>query len=650
MKMHLPDISRSFSMRLSLFITLTAALLFVITSFIFFYSSRGLIRQEATQHAESTLDNTILRIEKVLNSVEVAVDNMDWVIDANLSNPDSMYGITRRLLMNNPVIVGSAIAFKPNYYPEKGELFSPYSFRRGDTIRSIQLGTEDYEYHYMDWYQIPRLLGRSYWSEPYFDDGGGEMIMSTFSKPLYDEHDSLYAIFTADISLQWLTEMMNGIHPFAHSYNLMIGRGGTYIVHHQPERILSETVFTATVNMEDTTVNAIGYAMVDGLTGMATLQNDDTLSYVFYAPLPTTGWSMAVVCPHKDVFAGVDRIAVIVVLVAVIGLILLLFISVRTIRRITRPLKRFAESAVDIAGGNFATPLPEIRSRDEMWQLYQSFDFMQHSLTGYIEELKTTTAGKERIESELRIASEIQMGMIPKIFPPFPDRDDIDLYATLTPAKEVGGDLYDFFIEEEKLYLTIGDVSGKGVPASLLMAVTRSLFRTVATHLSDPVQIVESINNSISETNESNMFVTLFVAVLDLRTGKLRYCNAGHNPPILYSSSSPEVAFIDVKSNLPVGAFNGFGYQGQEMQLQPGSTLFMYTDGLTEAENMAEELYGEDSLLQVVRHNIGAAPWKVIADVTRSVKLHVGEAEQSDDLTMLAICYKSDRHEKELTD
>lgn len=653
MKLRL-NISNSFSTRLSLFITLIAAGLFILVFGFFFWFSRQLIRQEAMEQAEGTLSRTILRIENVLNAVEVGVNNMDWVINKNKENPDSMYNITRQLLENNPAIVGSAIAFEPGYYKEKGNLFSPYSFRvNSDSIKTIQLGTEDYEYHYMDWYQIPKLLGRSYWSEPYFDEGGGEMIMSTFSKPLYDAKGNLYAIFTADISLEWLTKLVNGIRPYPHSYNLMVGRGGTYIVHHKPERILAETIFTATVEMTDTTVRHIGHEMVDGRTGMAVLQNDDTLSYVFYAPIPSTGWSMAVVCPHQDVFAAVDKMETIVLTIVVVGLILLLIFSIRTIKRVSLPLKKFADSAVSIAGGNFQTPLPEIQTKDEMWQLYQSFEFMQHSLTNYIEELRTTTAGKERIESELRIASEIQMGMIPKIFPPFPDRNDVDLYATLIPAKEVGGDLYDFFIDDEHLYIAIGDVSGKGVPASLLMAVTRSLFRTIATHLKDPVKIISSINESISDTNESNMFVTLFVGILDLKTCHLQYCNAGHNPPVLISPRG-EVSFMQVEPNMPVGLFSGFPYEKQETNYEPGSTLFAYTDGLTEAENTNKELYTDPCLLnelskQAALGGKAIQPCTLVNHILQCVKNHAGEAEQSDDLTILAIYYQpinKDDHEE----
>lgn len=629
----------SFSARLSLYITFITALIFIAAFMVFFSYSRSLVKQEALRNAESVLSSTNMRIDNVLRSVETAMDNLSWFVEQNISSPDSMYSLTRHMLVSNHFVVGSAVAFEPYYYKDKGLFFSPFTFYENDTIKNSQLGTEDYDYHYMEWYQIPRLLKKSYWSEPYFDEGGANILMTTYSRPLFRADSTVYAIFTADVSLSWLTEMVSSIKPYPSSYNLLIGRGATYIVHPKTERIFNETFFTATMNMTDTTVRSIGQRMVDGQHGVATLQNDDTLSYVFYAPIPSTGWSLAIVCPHSDVFAGSDRLEKIVAIVVVIGLLFLLIFSIQIIKHTTRPLTLFAHSAESIADGNFNTELPHITTRDEMWRLYESFDFMQHSLVRYMDELKTITSNKERIESELRIASEIQMGMIPKIFPPFPDRKDIDLYAMLKPAKEVGGDLYDFFIDSEKLYFTIGDVSGKGIPASLFMAVTRSLFRSIAVHLKDPVRIVESMNSSIAETNESNMFVTLFVGVLDLKTGVLDYCNAGHNPPILIAPTG-EVNYMSVKPNIPVGLFDNFSYQSEQTTIAPKSKLFMYTDGLTEAENPAAELFSDAKLLTCVVEYKHKNPFELTTCIVEQVVTYADTAPQSDDLTILTIEYK----------
>ena len=595
---------------------------------------------EAVEQAQVKLNNTILQIEKVLSSVEIAVENLSWLVTDKLDQPDFMYELTQQVLRSNPHVVGSAIAFEPSYYPEKGVMFSPYSYRKEEGgIQFKQLGTEDYEYHYMDWYQIPKVLGKPYWSEPYYDNGGANMVMTTFSLPLYDAEGKLFAIFTADISLEWLTEKVNSVKLYTHSYNYLIGRGGTFLVNDRPEAILNESYFARPLLEGDEGMLKTGHRMLNGESGMAAFNRDDEDYYLFFAPITTTGWSVSVAVISSDIFAGIDGLWKRVMTILVLGVLLLAGFCYFTVRRLTEPLVRFAGSANEIAKGNFNADLPVINSKDEMKVLHASFRTMQRSLVDYIDELKKTTASKERIESELRIARDIQMGMVPKIFPPFPERDDLDLYAKLIPAKEVGGDLYDFFIEGNKLYFIVGDVSGKGVPASLVMAVTCRLFRTVAAHFHSPAEIVMALNDTLSENNESNMFCTAFLGVLDLKTGHLQYCNAGHNAPVvMHGAGKP--AFMEVQPNLPLGLFGGFPYEGQECDIDKDTSIFLYSDGVTEAENQAKALYSDERLLNILDKQQGNMPQSVVNEVLDDINKHVDGAEQSDDITIMCLHYK----------
>ena len=251
-----------------------------------------------------------------------------------------------------------------------------------------------------------------------------------------------------------------------------------------------------------------------------------------------------------------------------------------------------------------------------------------------MKELGEITAVKERMENELEIAKGIQMSMIPKIFPSYPERSDIDIFASIVPAKEVGGDLFDFFIMDEKLYFCIGDVSGKGVPASLVMAVTRSLFRTLAAHEKSPGRIVTAMNESMSDMNESTMFVTFFCGVLDMKTGHLRYCNAGHNAPVLLNTAKTP---LPVVSNVPLGIVAGTAFQEQETDLKYDDTLFLYTDGVTEAENAKHELFGEERMINALSELKGSKAH--LEEMQKAISDFVGNALQSDDITMLFIHY-----------
>ena len=256
-------------------------------------------------------------------------------------------------------------------------------------------------------------------------------------------------------------------------------------------------------------------------------------------------------------------------------------------------------------------------------------------LTAY-DQLEETTTAKERIESELRIARDIQMGMVPQVFPPFPERTDIDLYASMKPAKAVGGDLYDFILLDEQLYFCLGDVSGKGVPASLFMAQATRLFRALAKQQMMPMEIATRMNNELAENNENGMFVTMFIAKVDLASGHLDFCNAGHNPPVIKDSDS-EARFLEMIPNAPLGLWPELDYEGESIDDISGKPFFVYSDGLNEAMNPEEEEFGDDHLLEDLQHLTFDSAEATIAFMKEEVAKHVRDAEQSDDLTMLCL-------------
>ena len=637
----------SFSLRLSIYILLVATLIFITAFIIYFQAARNTVQKEAIKQAQASLDNIVLQIDKVLHSIETTIHSLSWVVKEKQVEPDQLYTLTQQLLQSSPSVIGSAIAFEPNYYPEKGKFFSPYSYKFQGKIYSKQLGNQDYDYHYMDWYQIPKLLKKPYWSEPYYDQNGGDMIMTTYSFPLYDTTGNLYAIFTADLSLEWFAKKVNTIQLYPNSYNIMIGRGGTFLVHKRTEAILNETIFASPLSLGDKKLQEVGLQMIGGKRGMISFMRQGKHYYLFYAPITSTGWSVAIACLHSDIFSEMDKMQNIIILIGCLGLLLMTIFCYLTIRQLTTPLTRFANSAIEIAQGNFTVSLPTIHSHDEMKTLHNSFQYMQRSLISYMDELKQTTANKERIESELRIAHEIQMGMIPKQFPAFHQHKELNLYAQMIPAKEVGGDLYNYFIKDNHFYFIIGDVSGKGVPASLVMAVICHLFRTITTHIQNPAQIVTALNKALSENNESNMFCTAFIGILDLKNGHLKYCNAGHNAPIIITSTG-QVKTMEVQSNIALGLFEDFSYQAQSCHLEEKSALFLFTDGVTEAEDEKKTLYSDERLLSFLSTIPQENPQTVIESVLKDIQRHVNGAEQSDDITMMYIYYQTQNMQKEL--
>ncbi len=635
-------IRRKLSVRVSLWVVLFAAAIFIAALSFFFYQAREAVRQEAFNRATQILDKTSLRVEGILNRVEVASNMTQWLVQRHPDQPDSTFTYSRGMLLNNPDFYNCSIAFEPFYFQNKGRYFSAYSKHQGDSIRTIQGGSDNYQYFYMDWYLMPTLLDHPCWTEPYMDYDAPtntyEMVTS-YCQTIKDRTGKVIGVINTSLSINWLSQTISTVKPYPHSYSIMLGRGGTYFVHPDTTKITRQTIFTQTLEQPDTAMTALGHAMQRGEEGMKRMTLDGTDCYVFYKPLGQTGCSMAIVCPERDIFGGFDRLRRAVMIIVVFGLLLMLFLFIRIITRELNPLRRLAKEAETIASGQFDTQLPELQRIDEIGQLSHSFADMQQSLVKYIGELKDTTAQKASIERDLHIASGIQMGMLPKDFPTYPDRDDVQIFASLVPAKEVGGDLFDFFFRDGKLFFCIGDVSGKGVPASLVMAVTRSVFRTVSAREPMPDDIVKIMNMALAEMNQSDMFVTLFVGVLELDSGRLLYCNAGHDAPLLIGAGVGE---LPCDSNIPIGIMPSWNYSLQEAQIYTGTTIFLYTDGLTEAMNADKEQFYmkrvnavADEALAQQQHE----PRQIIERMSDAVHEFVGDAEQSDDLTMMAIQY-----------
>jgi len=642
MKKILAYIRRKLSVRVSLWVVFFAAIIFNVALGFLFYQARETVRQEAVSRATQILDKTSLRVEGILNRVEVASNMTKWLVQRHPNKADSMFVYSRGLLQNNPDFYNCSIAFEPYYFKEKGRYFSAYTKYIADTIRTIQGGSDNYQYFFADWYLMPQLLKKPCWTEPYMDldvaTNTSEMVTS-YCQTLTDEQGQLIGVINISLSLNWLSQTISAVKPYPNSYSIMIGRGGTYFVHPDTTKITRQTIFTQTLEQPDTAMTALGYAMQHGEEGMKNMNIGGKDSYVFYKPLGQTGCSMAIVCPESDIFSGFDRLRRTIMTIVTVGLLLMLYLFIRIITRELKPLRRLADEAETIASGQFDAVLPDFQRTDEIGQLSHSFGNMQQSLVKYIDELKNTTAQKASIESDLRIASGIQMGMLPEKFPTREDRDDVQLYASLTPAKEVGGDLFDFYFRDEKLFFCIGDVSGKGVPASLFMAVTRSTFRTVSAHESMPDRIVTIMNKTIADMNKNNMFVTLFVGVLDLPTGRLRYCNAGHDAPLLVGAGVGE---LPCDSNIPVGFMPTWKYTLQEAHIFTGTTILLFTDGLTEAMNANYEQFQMERVNDVASRALAKQqqePRQLIGLMTEAVRQFVGDAEQSDDLTMMAIQY-----------
>ena len=578
--------------RLSLTVIVAAAVLLGLTMGVMFYTSHKMLQQTVEQLVSREMNAIYLCIRNKLAKVEVTMDNMSWVTYDNLEDPDDLFTTTRRLVKNNPDFLSSGIAFIPYFYKEKGKWFEPFAVRRkgadgqNDTIEVMQLGSAEHDYTKMDFFTLPLERKKSYWTKPYVDNEGARTMVTTYSVPVYLPSGEYVAVVAADLDADWMNEILEEAKTYKSTRRYLIS-GQYELLSGNDSPLVDEAI--QRIKEDDTDHDEDGYITMKDERG-------EKVHVFYHAVGGKTDWILMNIVDDSEIFGKLRSIRLLLTLLVGAGLLALGFIIYRSSRNLQR--------------------------------------------------LNRINAEKERIGGELQVASRIQQSMLPTLQL---QRDDVEIGASLTPAREVGGDLYDYFIRDEKLFFCIGDTSGKGAPSAMLMAVTHSLFRAFSLHENNPARIMQAVNESACQGNDSNMFVTFFIGVLDLPTGRLHYCDGGHDRPLILGMSGQEEAVISLECNphLPVGVWPDTKFTEQEVLLPPGSILFLYTDGLTEAKDLAHKQFGLDRIKETLTGCIkaGQSAQEILPALSREVHSIVGEAEQSDDLAMLAIRYTPQRFE-----
>ena len=578
--------NRSFSTRLSLWFTGCSAAILLAAMGVSLYFVYNKIKQDTIVLSQHSLQIFADEISNTFHIAEVTANNLSPVVQHFLATPDSIGSLLKPILDNNGDLYGASVEIEPSYYG--GKLVAPYLCRteqegvyRQDTI---------YAFWEEDWYKETKRMRKSFWTKPFFGRVGKKK-MTEYCTPLFDSQNNFIGVFEVDITLEWIEKMLD-------------------------RQKISKNSFIQVLDNQGNEVVALGEPL------------KEKSSYTYKSSISKVGWQLNISSSEKEIMRPVRLLRDILLLLFVVGLTALLFATRLVVDKLAKPVIRFARAADEISKGNFNTVLPDVRTEDELMLLRDSLDDMQHELSSYIEDLRVTTESQARIENELQIASNIQQDMLPKTFL-------FGMYAQMKPAREVGGDLFDYLLKEDDLYFIIGDVSGKGIPASLLMAVTCKLFRNVAHHVDHPGRIVTSINHSLSENNRELVFVTLFVGMLNLKSGKLTYCNAGHNPPLMITGDG--VDFLSVESNTAAGVLCDSAYIEQTVTLSIGDRILLYTDGVTEAKNLKGEYYGEPRLIKVAEESKGSSTQKQVEYILDDIADFSLNTEQNDDITIFNI-------------
>lgn len=635
---------RGLAFKLALFILTSTTAIFAAAFADYYQSSKDMLLHGVKDNAVNLIRGAATRLEVQLSGVERVPRFLAAAFGRAAPDKAALERSLTDFLDATPDAYGAAAAYEPGAFAPGVARFAPYACRRDGRPTLVSLGYED-RYELENWYLVPRELGRPVWSEPYFDESGGDIVMATYSVPIF-RTDGARRIFlgvvTADVSLDWLRGQVGKIAMYRSGYAFVVSRNGVYVSHPDNRLVMRESVFSLAEEAGSQELRAVGRDMVQGREGFARLP-DFVLgkpAWLAYAPLRATGWSMGVIVPEDELFADLRRLGREVALLGAGGFVLLFLVIAAIATSITRPLSRLAATATEIATGNLDAPVPLAGSRDEVGTLARSFERMRLALKDYIADLTATTKAKERLESELKIARSIQMNFLPKRFPPFPELTAFELHACLEPAWEVGGDLYDFFLlGPDRLLFLVGDVSGKGVPAALFMAVTKTLVKGIAEQETDPAEILAKVNRELCTDNESLLFVTMFLAILDFSTGELAFSNAGHNPPALIAPDGA-VSWMTLPRGVFLGIMDDAAYRTTRLPLPPGTRIVAFTDGVTEAMNPAQELFGSSRLQETLTAASGLGPEAMDKAVMDAVRFFAGDADQADDITVLTLLYR----------
>ncbi|UUV17865.1 SpoIIE family protein phosphatase [Fusobacteria bacterium ZRK30] len=660
--------------------------------------SRKMLRSDTEGYMRALVKSQADHTDSLFDKVESGINIMGEYAKVIFSDPtmfkhiDTYYSDEEPENSQNVSVVTLPPGISRNIMKEQIDLLSnmDYVFRpiysNDSNLLSVYMGTKDGVYKGFPWRST---IARSYdprkrgwyrdalktkeigWTTPYIDatpfpsrnyDINKKLIVTCY-KAVYDNKENFIGVVASDITIKSLLEIINTqVEDIGTAY--IIDKEGKVIAYSGKKIQYTYESSYNLLESENEDYRKIIKKMISGKTGFDRYyDNNGREKDLAYAPISSTGWSLAVEIPadkiiasadivgntfgkiHEQTDADIDRAVnsaqINMVIAYLIIIIIIIFIGRKMSDKLSNPIIELTNYVELIGTGNLDHNI-KINTGDEIQVLSESFNKMTKDLKLYIHELKETTAAKEKIESELEIAKRIQVSMLPRIFPPFPARKEFDIFASMEPAKEVGGDYYDFFlIDENKLCFSIADVSGKGVPASLFMVIAKTLMKNEALRGISAEEILFNVNNMLVEDNDECLFVTAFICILNIETGEVEYSNAGHNPPLICRKGQHEYEYLSLEKNFVIGGIPGFEFKRANLKLENGDVLYLYTDGVTEAMNKDNKQYSERRLKKVLSEmkKDKREVYNIEKIIKEDIKGFVDGAEQSDDITMVILKY-----------
>lgn len=613
---------KGFAHKLLLYILSVLIITFCLICTVIFTSSQQFLYNNTYNEANAIAINTIITLEYKISELENIPQTIYKVFgDVNTENDPKL---PARILQRFPLLSACSINDHSGH-PED----LPYVHARRISRDSIVSFTASASGQTQS--VIRKNKRNGYWLED--KDNQEDLI---YCEPIAHERSGFHGTLKLNYNKDVLTNFIHTFKLIKTGYLYIIDDKGNFIDHPFLKTLKHKNLYNYTKD-KDIDYSRVIDKFVKGETGADKVFKNNKQYYLYYTPIPQMNWRLGIICPYQEIFLSANKFYILLFICFSLGLVFLIWYIIRITHQLASPLKKFALAVRKIADGQFDIRLPEYTSTSEIKELYDSFKYMQENIIDNIKKLQENAIETERINSEMNLARKIQKKLLAKEIE-LPA--NIDLYAELHQSREVGGDMYEYFIIDNKLYFAIGDVSGKSIPAALYMASSIQLLRYVASKTSSPSEICKVINKYMCASSDDDMYVTLFLGVMDIYTGIITYTNAGHPYPIIVHQNG-QVSFLSKYPNIPIGILEDFEYEEHTYILHKGCQLLLYTDGVTDSENSQAKFYGKERLVECIKGTSVKEPKALVTAILQDIKNHIGQSGQTDDLTIFSILYKS---------
>jgi len=621
--------TNSLAFQISSFIFIFLVIIFLVSTTVMFYLASKVLLDINEECIGNLVGEKVQQIDGKLSKIALQGKSFKNIVMYDVLDENELQYQILHLLYDNSDLTSICIAYADTSRNRT------LSYRlMGNKFITTDISKTDYRFQ--NWYQIPYLTRKSYWSDPWFDSWGTKQLVCSYSMNLV-MNGELAGVIRLDVPFHNLQRIIQPIKIGKTGYAFMISGNGTFIAHPSDSLGMNYSIFDLAEIYGSQELRKIGKRMLDDETDFVKLKSTPTSgnAWMYYQPLPSNNWILAVQVPESEVMADLNMLMLIYLIMSVISYVIIATVIYVRTNSINEPLTELVNSLKSVGQGDLDIKLQTTTNTYEIEVLADAYEQMKEYLKTYIANLKEVTEDRNRILDEVHFASVIQRNLIPKNDNPLLKPDNIELYGILEPAGQIGGDLYDFFmLDPEHFCFVIADVVGKGIGAAMSMTMVTTLLRTTASQHKGTDNILREINSFLVSNNLESNFVTMILGIIDLRTGKMVFSNAGHVPLYVLTAEHKLVKFANTHATA-LGFFEELTVDSESIQLNPGDEVILITDGITETISPDESLFGTAGLELILNHLTEVTPEKTARAILNGVEEFSGPHDIRDDVTIL---------------